>query len=176
MQYNITIIFPNSGSRNEVRKRVVNEFMEEEPGTGRGEDSTRYHYYVEQLSNGDRIYLSRPAVRRWGFDFVIHVENVDFNRGNGRCRDRPKHDDIYHDLEMKKRNEPREYRRLLSLIRRVHECNEVPVRRIRGLRFATGLPVDLLLGVIKWFFIEQDIRYWNYSGRNEFVHGIPDFD
>ena len=35
-----------------------------------------------------------------------------------------------------------------------------------------GRPVEMLLKVIKWFFIEQDIRYWNYSGRNMLKNGI----
>lgn len=29
-----------------------------------------------------------------------------------------------------------------------------------------GFPMDLIFKTSKWFFIEQDIRYWNYSGRN----------
>ena len=34
------------------------------------------------------------------------------------------------------------------------------------IEFSAGLPADHILKTIKWLFIEQDIRYWNYSGRN----------
>ena len=32
-------------------------------------------------------------------------------------------------------------------------------------QFESGFAVDHILKTIKWLFIEQDIRYWNYSGR-----------
>ena len=57
----ITKSFSNSGSRNDVRMRVVNEFAKELPGYGNKDKASRYIYYVETLENGDRIYLQRPA-------------------------------------------------------------------------------------------------------------------
>jgi len=36
-----------------------------------------------------------------------------------------------------------------------------------------GYPIDLILGVVKWLFIEQDVRYWNYSGRAMLFSGFP---
>ena len=48
-------------SRVELRKIVVSKFLEEEPGIGRGSDASHYSYNVETLSNGRRVYLSRPA-------------------------------------------------------------------------------------------------------------------
>jgi hypothetical protein len=35
-----------------------------------------------------------------------------------------------------------------------------------------GYPVDMVLKLIKWFFIEQDINYWNVSGRNKFMGAV----
>ena len=35
-----------------------------------------------------------------------------------------------------------------------------------------GLSPELILKVIKWLFIEQDIRYWNWSGRKKFMDYI----
>jgi hypothetical protein len=36
----------------------------------------------------------------------------------------------------------------------------------------SGLPVDALLKLLKWLFIEQDIRDWNYSGRKMLMDAI----
>lgn len=33
-----------------------------------------------------------------------------------------------------------------------------------------------ILKAIKWLFIEQDIRYWNYSGRNMTWGIVPSAD
>jgi hypothetical protein len=33
-----------------------------------------------------------------------------------------------------------------------------------------------ILKAIKWLFIEQDIRYWNYSGRNMTWGLVPPAD
>ena len=34
-------------------------------------------------------------------------------------------------------------------------------------KFNSKYPLELILKILKWMFIEQDIRYWNYSGRSE---------
>ena len=39
-RYEITKFFSNSGSRNEVRMRVVDALAAETPGTGNGEDAS----------------------------------------------------------------------------------------------------------------------------------------
>ena len=62
------------------------------------------------------------------------------------------------------------------------ECVAVPLawlaggedEEMMGLSFETGLPVDHIVKAIKWLFIEQDIRYWNYSGRNMTWGLVPD--
>ena len=76
-RYEITKFFSNSGSRNEVRMRVVDALAAETPGTGNGEDASKYIYYVETLNSGDRVYLQRPANLHNGFDFVC-VENANY--------------------------------------------------------------------------------------------------
>ena len=162
----------NSRGRNVIRYQVVRKFMQEAPGSGTGKLASRYDYYVEELSDGRYIILSRPANLKNGFDFRIRVENTDFNRGQRRKRDYPKHDDIVRDLRRKKKRDPKAYEKLLQLIKRVYECEEVKSKDYKRLNFAVGYPVDLILGVVKWFFIEQDIRYWNYSGRAMLISGI----
>jgi len=169
----ITEKFSNSGTRNEVRKRVVEKFMEEKPGTGKGAKTSKYDYYVETLSDGNRIFLTRPTAPKNGFDFLIRVENTDFNEGAGRKRDNPKHEDITNDLKNKKIENPQMYNELYRLIKQVYECKDIVPSSYQNLSFSTGYPLDLILGVIKWFFIEQDIRYWNYSGRGMFMLSVP---
>lgn len=165
-KHEITHFFSNEGSRNEVRMRVVAALSTEEPGIGKGDDASKYIYYVETLNSGDRVYLQRPANLHNGFDFLVCVENTNYALPGERRRNFPKHDDLGLDLEKKKAENPEMYRKLYVLLRSVYECHDVSDTQIAELRFSKGLPVDHILKVIKWLFIEQDIRYWNYSGRN----------
>lgn len=161
------------GSRNDIRMKVVNILSHEEPGTGRDNLASRYTYYVETLSDGNRIYLRRPANLHNGFDFIVCVENVNFNP-NGRRRNYPKHDDIINDLKSKFEENPYNYSILFYAIEHIYNCREFDINEINNDLFTTGYPVDLILKCLKWLFIEQDIRYWNYSGRDMLWNGIKD--
>lgn len=172
-EYVISMNFSNQGSRNEVRMRVVNQFAMEVPGTGRDNEASRYTYYVETLSNGSRIYLRRPANLHFGFDFLVCVENYNFAASGMRQRNFPKHEDIIEDLQIKRNENQQMYADLFELIYRVYNCEDVMDNEIERIHFNDGLPADLLIKTIKWFFIEQDIRYWNYSGRDMLWSGIP---
>lgn len=165
-RYEIQQFFSNEGTRNEVRMRVIEAFSRELSGTGRGEDATWYTYYVETLDTGDRVYLQRPANLHNGFDFLVCVENTNYAVEGQRRRNFPKHDDLIYDLQLKKQENPELYTRLYELIRRVYNCEDVCEAEYIDISFHEGLPVDHILKTIKWLFIEQDIRYWNYSGRN----------
>lgn len=162
----ITYHFSNEGTRNEVRMRVVDQLALETSGTGSGDEASKYIYYVEQLDSGDRVYLQRPANLHNGFDFLVCVENTNYAPEGARRRNFPKHDDFGADLENKKAENPEMYRRLYELLVRVYECHDVSDEEIATVHFNTGYPVDHIIKTIKWLFIEQDIRYWNYSGRN----------
>lgn len=174
--YEITKFFSNSGSRNEVRMRVVCAFAAETPGNGKKKDASRYIYYVEKLSSGDRVYLQRPASLHKGFDFLVSVEKANYDSSNQRKRDSPKHEDLGADLKKKKAENKEMYIRLHRLLKRVFECKDVSDEEMEAIHFDTGLPVDHILKVIKWLFIEQDIRYWNYSGRNMTWEIVPPVD
>jgi hypothetical protein len=149
--------------RNFLRRLVVNVFLEETPGKGGGELSSKYKYTVEYTSVGE-IYLQRPAHLKKGFDFVIHLDRWKFSNG----RSNPKHEDILSDLKEKKNNmKAADFRKLCSAIERVYYCFE-PEELLKAYKFdlgSNGLPVDAFLKLLKWLFIEQDIRDWNYSGR-----------
>ena len=159
-------------SRTELRKTVVYKFLEEQPGLGRGNDASHYRYNVETLSDGRRIYLTRPAYLKKGFDFRINVEGAVFQTGH----EYPKHDDIFDDLRLKRAENPAMCTRLHQAIELVYNCED-PVDILpeyTDIKFNGGHPVDLILKVIKWFLIEQDIRDWNYSGRQMFKNGIDE--
>lgn len=158
--------FSNAGSRNDVRMRVVQKFSEEKSGTGSGDYASRYIYYVETLENGDRVYLKRPANLHNGFDFLVCVENMNYAQEGEKVRNNPKHTDLEKDLLMKKEKQPEEYKKLYGLLLKVFECEDVLEEEMKSLNFESGFSVDHILKTMKWLFIEQDIRYWNYSGRN----------
>lgn len=170
-KFTVNLNISNKGTRNEVRTRVIEEFLKEKPGTGKGDKATRYTYYIEELSNGDRVFLERPAWNARGFDFVIHVENTKFSNN----KTNPTHDDILVDLKNKKSENPEGYKNLYSIIEKVFNCEEIrkDIETIESININSGYPLDLVLYVLKWFFIEQDIRFWNYSGRNMLMSGIP---
>ncbi|EKA01412.1 DNA adenine methylase [Streptococcus sp. GMD4S] len=174
--HEITYSFSNSGTRNEVRMRVVEKFSQEEAGVGRGNDASKYKYFVETLESGDRVYLQRPANLHNGFDFLVCVENMNYSEPNKRKRNYPKHTDFGLDLQKKKESDPEMYKKLYDLLLKVFECEEITDSEIRAITFNIGYPTDQIVKTIKWLFIEQDIRYWNYSGRNMTWGVIPKRD
>jgi hypothetical protein len=162
----LTIAIDGSLPRHELRRKVIEQFLLEQPGTGTGYETSKYTYYVEKLKDGNRIYLTRPAYLKKGFDFLIHVEEKVFMTG----KDFPKHDDIFEDLKKKKKENPELYKRLHEAMCRVWNCEdpEKVLQGLENLEFKTGFSVELILKTLKWLFIEQDIRDWNYSGRGMF--------
>ena len=170
MYHEIDFTVRNFTSRVELRKIVVIQFLEEEPGLGKGSDASHYRYNVETLSDGRRIYLTRPAYLKKGFDFRINVEGTTFQTGH----EYPKHDDIFDDLRLKRAENAAMGKRLHQAIERVYNCEDPEdiLPEYPDMNFNAGHPVDLILKVIKWLLIEQDIRDWNYSGRQMFKNGI----
>lgn len=162
-----------NGTRRQFRERVIQEFLKEEPGTGKAELTSKYTYFVEKLANGARVFLTRPARLNNGFDFEIRVEGMAFASAKGRTTNRPSHPVIFQDLLQKKAENGKGYAGLFKLIERVYNCEDVSPKAYAQLRFASGLPVDMILFIIKWLFIEQDVTYWNYSGRAMFMSGVP---
>jgi len=159
-------------NRNNLRKIVINCFTKEKAGHGTGDDTSKYKYIVETLSSGKKIYLTRPAPLSKGFDFIIHVEDAVFING----RDNPKHDDISEDLRNKKQKDKQAYAKLMHALENVFYCKDLehiyPEYESDLAIFTEGLSPELIMKVVKWLFIEQDIRYWNWSGRNMFMNGI----
>jgi hypothetical protein len=159
-----------AGDRKSIRKAVIGKFLEEEPGLGRGELCSVYRYFVEEIADGRRIFLKRPARLNKGVDFEVNVENTNF--GVDRRTTMPSHNAICDDLLHKKQENLEEYKRVKTLIDRLYACEEVLDNEMRELHFGSGHPIELILKSIKWLFIEQDVTYWNWSGRNMLYTGI----
>lgn len=169
-EHQINFNFDAVGDRNKVRMEVVNELSKEEPGQGKKDLASRYTYYVETLNDGNMIYLRRPANLHNGFDFVVGVENINFNP-DGKRRSYPKHDDIIIDLTEKKKESSKKYRQLYSVLEKIYKCEPISADEM-FLTFKTGFTTELIIKTLKWLFIEQDIRYWNYSGRDMLWNAI----
>jgi hypothetical protein len=155
-----------ANNREDIRNELVNLFLQEQAGTGKGDDTSVYIYEVETLQNGETIYLKRPARLNKGFDFEVNVSNTSF--GTGRRTTMPSYQHIHDDLLLKKDEDPIEFTKLKGTIEKIYLCQNVTDAEMLGFAFTRGFPTDLLLKVIKWLFIEQDITYWNWSGRGMF--------
>jgi hypothetical protein len=153
-----------NGNRQEIRHQLINEFLLEKPGTGTGEDCSIYIYYVESLTDGSRIFLKRPARLNKGFDFEVNVENTYF--GYTRKTTMPSHNIIYEDLEWKKEADPKTFTQVKKLITKLYNCDELSNAELNAYQFTVGYSIETILKSIKWLFIEQDVTYWNWSGRN----------
>ena len=161
----ISMACSNEGTRNEVRMRPIEYFKCEDPGDGPTRDFSRYTYEVEEMANGEKINLRRPGTIHGGFDFVVRVEGHNFAKAGCRQRFAPKHEDILEDLREKVKAEPQKKQELFKLLKRVYECHDVADSDARALQFKTGMPTEMILKLLKWLWIEQDIRCWSQSGR-----------
>jgi len=159
-----------SGDRASIRRKVIMKFLTEESGTGKGELCSKYIYDVEVTQSGSRIFLKRPATLNKGMDFSVHYEGIRFrNRG---LIDMPSHANILADLSSKKLSDSLMYKKVSKIIRRIYACEDISPSELRKLQFEVGHPVEGILMCIKWLFIEQDVTYWNWSGRAMLFNGL----
>lgn len=173
METQLTVTIKAS-SREEYHKKLIMLFLEEKHGTS--QEWNYYYYYVETGKNGKRVYLKRPAYKNKGMDFEVRVEDYQFRYGKYNniisTGNRPKHDEIWNDVYNKVVENPEDGQKLRVLITQVYNCEEPNEDIINSCHFTTGLPLDLLLYAIKWLFIEQDMTYWNQSGREMNYNGL----
>lgn len=158
-------------TRETIRNNLIQVFLRENAGTGKGNKCSVYIYNVEKLSDGEIVFLKRPARLNKGFDFEINVSGYNF--GKQRKTTMPNHDCILTDLELKKKESSSNYKIFKLHIDDLFYCKkEVSDVELQKIKFNSGYPIDLTFKVIKWFFIEQDITYWNWSGRSMLYSGI----
>ena len=156
-----------SNNRTDVRNEIINLFLLEEPGTGRGELCSQYHYVVDEY-DGYQIILHRPATLNKGFDFTVNVNGFFFFKN--RRYTHPSHNDIIDVLmDVTLTYSEEEYRKVMEQIHAVFNCEEPNFNEIRNIYFTDcdeiERPIAIIVLAIKWLFIEQDVTYWNWSGR-----------
>ncbi len=161
-----------SSARDEIVKKVINIFIATESHQrGHG---VKFRYPVKNLSTGKRLFIFRPAgLRKWNFDFKVEVLE-EFRLGRGT------HNEIKLDFQNKKLESPQEFNDLLDALTTLYNCSENDVDKILAnypdldKAFQTGAKVDILLKVVKWMFIMEDIVYWNYKGRAMLYNAITE--
>lgn len=150
-------------TRHEIVQKIVNIFINSEhQERGRG---VRFRYPVERFSDGTQLFIIRPGgLQKWNFDFKVDVKPA-MGLGKGT------HKDIELDIRNKRNENPANFSELMLAITRIYECSETDVDRVLEEypnlpeSFKSGANVEVLLKVLKWMFIMEDIVYWNYDGR-----------
>jgi len=169
-----SIEIKGSMKREKIVKKVINTFIETE-GLRRGH-GIKFRYPVENLSTGEKLFIIRPAgLRKWNFDFKVEVLPK-FGLGRGT------HKEIISDFMSKKQENPKKFHNLLKILTIIYKCSENDVdtllKKYSNLQnlFKTGAKVDVLLKLVKWMFIMEDIVYWNYKGRSMLYEGILEME
>jgi hypothetical protein len=122
-------------------------------------------YVVDELSTGAPVFLIRPAWLNKGYDFKVCVEGWDESANPA-----PSHSEVYSDLYWKREHDSSEaFEAICAAVKDIHNGaapNEVLSEYSGEFDFSVGRRPEALLKPLPWLFIEQDIRYWNYTGRN----------
>jgi len=147
--------------RNEIVRKVVNTFIKTEyQEKGKG---VTFRYPVEKLPDNRRLFITRPGHKK-NFDFKVEVtEEMGLKEG--------RHEQVVLDLRMKKQRNPQEFEDFLRAIEEVYHCSENDIDRLlprySNLKEAsgTGAEVEVILKILKWLFIMEDIVYWDVEGR-----------
>jgi len=132
----------------------------------------KYRYFVDVLENSNRVYLERPGRLNKGCDFVIFIEDDNlFKNGNDKP---PSHKYVTEDLKLKKQSlTADEWHDFFKAIDTIFQCSSYD----DTLQYTQNLPIfgksyELILKLIRWFFIEQDITYWSGRGRKMFYEDV----
>lgn len=175
--YHIDLIYPNNlNSREAIREFIILEFLKELSGNGTKENASRYTYTVERCLTGRTIQLKRPAFLNKGMDFTVHVSGVSF-RSKGPFKDRPTHQEVIDDLNSKQQENPAEYKRLKDILQKIYHSQNYDVELLRSINIQAGLlSCEEVCLTVKWLFIEQDVTYWNWSGRSMFFNALSNHD
>ena len=152
-------------SREKLRKFLLVTYAKEDC-------HIKIRYFVEELKNGKKIYIERPTALNKGCDFVLYAEDVNiFKNGNDKP---PSHNDVLQDLTPKKRRlTPVEYKKLQNAIKCIYEVKSYSEaeQHVNNLP-QVGWNYELLLKLLRWLFIEQDITYWAGDGRKKLYSAI----
>lgn len=167
-----------SSTREDVRQEVVIKFLDETCGSGTGDLASKYEYTVESYYNEYTVVLKRPASLNNGFDFQVVTPEIYYNIDNGRRHNHPSHKDVETILNQVKWNYPQKYQVISELIKSIFLCEECEITKAGGLFFFDGddikRPLPIFLLALRCLFIEQDITYWNNSGRQMLMNQLKE--
>lgn len=165
-----------SGNRSQKRTALISYFLNEFPGTGKGDNASRYQYNVESY-NEYGIFLKRPTQLNKGFDFTVNIHGVYFKQK--RRYSNPSHNDIFNALTYCKNNYSQEYNKVRNAIIAIYECNDINLSNINAyfIDYKNNIhPIQIIILALKWLFMEQDCAYWNYSGRKMLFDGLTELE
>ncbi len=166
-----SLSLPPELNREEIKNYVIQCFLKEQAGTGKGSQCSKYIYEVESCRDR-KIFLRRPATLNKGMDFTVHVEGIKF-REKYAYKDRPKHKEIILDLQAKKKASPEKYILIAEYLHNIYKCLPYDELSLRDLEIKAGLlTCEECCLAVKWLFIEQDVTYWNWSGRAMFYGAL----
>lgn len=162
--YNLNV--DNIRNRQELRKYILLNYAIEDC-------YVKTRYFVETFDSGKHIYLERPTRLNKGCDFVLFAEDViRYKNNNDKA---PSHDDVLKDIKAKKSMlSSEQYAELLEAIKCIYELKsyEEAEIHVRKLPQPNNWSYELLLKLIRWLFIEQDITYWAGQGRDMLYSAI----
>ena len=147
--------------RHKIVKKVVDTFIKTEyQEKGKG---VEFWYPVENLPDNKRLFIARPGHKK-NFDFKVEVtEEMGLKEG--------KHEQVVLDLRAKKQCNPQKFEDFLCAVEEIYHCSENDIDRLlprySNLKEAsvTGAEVEVILKILKWLFIMEDIVYWDVEGR-----------
>ncbi len=162
-------------NRAQMRKDLIAQFIQEQPGSGNNNLASRYIYEVEKLNDSYGIYLRRPTQLNKGFDFTVNISGLMFKKQ--KCYSNPSHSDIVNALIDCKNHFPAIYQnQIIPYLNDIYNCKPVSFGSLTGATFAdyqqVQHPIEIILLAVKWLFMEQDCAYWNYSGRAMFYNAL----
>ena len=148
-------------ARHRIVRKVVNTFIATEYcRKGKG---IEFRYSVEKFVNGKLLYIIRPGHKK-NFDFKVDVP-TNYGLGKGS------HEEIALNLRVKCQINPKNFKNLWQAITEIYHCRESDVNIVLKRKvelkkpFRDGANPEVLLKVIKWLFIMEDIVYWDNEGR-----------
>ena len=161
-----TIDLKKLNIRNDIRENFVKKLEEIEY---RG-------YEVEQLSDGNKIVITKPGGKSvYGRpkkeDFLVFVY---YPNENGLWQ--ITHKQILDDLYLKREESSTETLKLITLLEKTLKGEEPEdfINEILNLKFNTGQNAETLIKIYKWIWGQEDVNYPNGEGRNMSWEGIEE--
>jgi len=169
----IRIMRTFEGDRAALRRSLVEAFLAEDPGTGKQDKTTRYTYVADTSPSGHDVELHRPALLNNGFDFTVRIPSLKISELRAPWCSVPRHNDFKALLRQFASQDSAHYALLQEAIYAAWRCEPIEGQLENLQSFIadpkgeglSSCPADVVALMAKWLFAEQDLTYWNQSGR-----------